>query len=384
MVVNDFYVSLRKTKIVNIDKDAHKLPPDWGPFKEFKVADYYCPNEWSNDGIFVSVKEGEPLWIDFQLNNACAVIPSVQQLNPITGESADLENGLKKDPKQNYLVLPDQKWLDGYAREGKVYQFVVTKHGESLAVNEFVLPVHMQDSHALGFAFFEPKQPPRPIREDRYPNNYNEISTNPMWFSPTHTPQNWVNATRKRGIYQSITKSVTVPEFTLPGGVGLNDSETCTAGGSGAGASGGIVCDFAEASEGPQAGPGAAGQAVGQSDELQGYSEENMTVIDQRHFASDVVDILESNTDAEVDDTDLDKASMGMGGRIEQNITTDNNTVEYYKEKHSAVLTIYMALPEQFEAIIKRGKRQDASREDRHLHSGDIGGVPVPLIKAEA
>lgn len=397
MISNDFYISLRKTKVVDIDKDAHKLPPDWGPFKEFKVADYYCPKEWSNDGIFVAVKEGEPLWIDFQLNNACAVIPSVQRLNPITGESADLENGLKKDPKQNYLVLPEQKWLDGYAKDGKVYQFMITKAGESLAVNEYVLPLHMQDSHALGFAFFEPKNPPKPIRErDMYPNHYcaTKISTkmtSPMWFSPTHTPENWKIASRKRSLqaggkpieYQAITKGVSICEYTLPRGTtkGLDT---------------GTVCDFASATDsmietsadaecmtmGDSAiAPIAAGGAAEACEEYstnEGYGE---TI-----EAGDVVDILDSRFDdqEEVDDTDLDKASMGMGGRIEQNITTDNNTVEYYKEKPSVILTVYMALPEQFEAIMKRGKRQDSSREDRHLHSGDVGGVPIPLIKAEA
>lgn len=417
MITNDFYISLRKTKVVDIDKDAHKLPPDWGPFKEFKVADYYCPKEWSNDGIFVSVKEGEPLWIDFQLNNSCAVIPSVQRLNPITGESADLENGLKKDPKQNYLVLPGQKWLDGYAKEGKVYQFVVTKAGESLAVNEYVLPVHMQDSHALGFAFFEPKNPPRPTR-GRDKNSITEIfaggmpggmsMAQPMWYSPLHTPQNWKTAAKRKlsGVLANITTKGTTTKGICGqssgtttcdfDGITTNDSDSLVAGTEGAKQrytqnrvadnyneiveAGGLVGGEA----GAAVGGGEAGAAVGGEEaaceetlcRTGGYSEDHI----------DVVDILDSrfaDQVEEVDDTDLDKASMGMGGRIEQNITTDNNTVEYYKEKPSAVLTVYMALPEQFDAIMERGKRQDSSREDRHVHSGDIGGVPVPLIKAE-
>ena len=108
---NNFFVSLRKTKIVNVDESAHCLPPDFGPFPEYKVADYFCPPEWSKDGIFVPVKEGEPLWIDLRDNPVCACIPSVQRVNPITGDPADLEHGLKKDPQQNYMILPKQLWI---------------------------------------------------------------------------------------------------------------------------------------------------------------------------------------------------------------------------------------------------------------------------------
>jgi hypothetical protein len=71
---------------------------------------------------------------------------------------------------------------------------------------------------------------------------------------------------------------------------------------------------------------------------------------------------------------------MGAGGRIFQEIVTDENTVEYYHEKPTGMLSIYLALPEQFEAIMKKGRKQDASRKDRHVHSGDVGGIPVPLI----
>ena len=46
-----------------------------------------------------------------------------------------------------------------------------------------------------------------------------------------------------------------------------------------------------------------------------------------------------------------------------------------------AVLTIYFCLPEQFEAIMTQGKRQDAQKEDKFINSGEVGGVQVPLVK---
>ena len=59
----------------------------------------------------------------------------------------------------------------------------------------------------------------------------------------------------------------------------------------------------------------------------------------------------------------------------------NENTVEYYTEKPAAVLTIYFCLPEQFNAIMERGERQDSQKKDKYIYSGEIGGVQVPIIK---
>ncbi len=191
MNLNGFNVSIRKTTVVDVSEESHSLPPDGGPFREFKVADYHCPDEWSQDGIFAEVDADEPLWFDFRGIVECACIPSIQRLNPITGEPANLNDGLSKDPKQNYLWLPNQLWIDGYVKDGKVYQFRVTKAGDGLAVNEFVLPEHMQDSHAIGFAFFAPKVARAPVTETNGWTYPAQVSLGPNWFSPMHTPQNW-------------------------------------------------------------------------------------------------------------------------------------------------------------------------------------------------
>ena len=97
--------------------------------------------------------------------------------------------------------------------------------------------------------------------------------------------------------------------------------------------------------------------------------------------ALDDVEVAEPETvDILEDRKDFDKASMGMGGRIKQRIETDNNTVDYYQEKPSAILTVYLALPEQFKAIMKKGKRQDSSKKDKFVNSGQVGKVQVPLV----
>lgn len=331
MKVNDFYVSIRHTTKVDINDKVHRLPPDHGPFKEYKVADYICPPEWSNDGYFIPVEEGQPLWIDFRGNGVCACILSVQRFNPISNEPANLQDGLKKDPRQNYLVLPNQPWVDGYTKDGKVYQFVVTKAGEGLAVNEFVLPKEMQDSHAIGLAFFLPKNAPsrnlsQPIDiiDGRIDRTSYQLA--PYWFSPLSGPNNWQINSKRAGI---IDYTYEIVDHT--------SSETAN-----------------------------VFSAIPSADGLS-YSANSMCHIGD-------IDMLENSIN------DLDKASMAAGGRIEQEIVTDPNTIEYYQEKPALVLPIYLALPALFKSIMDKGRRQDASKKDKYVHSGEIGGVQVPLL----
>ena len=370
MKSNGFQVRLRHTKITEIKEEADELPPDYGPMREYLVADYFCPENWSNDGVFIEAEEGMPFWIDFRGNGVCAVIPSIQRLNPVTHGPVDLESGLQKDPKQNYLLLPDQIWMDGFAKDGKVYQFMVTKEGVGLAVSEYVLPAHMQDSHALGFAFFAPKEMPpvqhnieyRPSNNDWYQWHWfdyqknrgywedNDMISNPIWFSPLHTAHNWKSANSDK-----------VTSYTPESGSALSRDPT-------------------RALTDPLVvGACGAAQQFTQSRVADNYNEvieSNEDIIDGR--VDTTAYCLASNED--IDHTQFDKASIGMGGRIEQKMEVDTNTVDFYKKEPSVVMPIYLALPAQFKAIMKKGLRQDASRKDDNVHSGEIGGVQVPLM----
>lgn len=364
MFQNGFYISIRQTDKREVSEDVHELPPDNGPFKEYRVADYPgCPAEWSKDGTFIPVHESQPLWFDFRGNIESACLASVQRVNPATGKTANIEGGLSKDPLQNYLKLPDQLWLDGYSKDGKVYQFVIVTEGKGEAVNEVLLPKNLQDSHAMGFAFFLPK--PRPKAEVYYQavtkgtgQSGQSGMSQPMWFSPAHTPQNWRNKTSsmsssaaKHGADLIIGSSGANARFTQNrvadnyNCVDPNDNYNCTS----------YDYDRAEALNG-------------------------MCGIDGDMDGDMFSGIVEEVIVEEVDTSHMDKASMGAGGRIGQDIVSDNNTVEYYQEKPAAILTVYLALPEMFETITKRGKRQDASHKDAYKTSGHIGGVAVPLV----
>jgi hypothetical protein len=342
---NGFFAEVIKTDVVSVDESSHRLPPHRGAYPEYKVADYFCPDEWSNDGVFIPVREGDPLWFNFQGNDECAILCAVQRINPATGEPADLEGGLSKDPSQNYLKMPEQMWLDGYAKEGKVYQFVVTKAGVGLAVNEYVLPKHMQDSHAIGFAFFAPKNPkPKPAVLPR------------SW---SYSPPYWKIGAKSKITTKGLSRGLSAGSTTM--GLDAFDAfDECV------GSAEIYCCDSIASNSSVHPAP-----AIDGSDGAANYnsSEEVETV--------DILAAQEANLN------DLDKASMGAGGRIIQSIVTDENTTDYYHEKRSALLTIYFALPEMYDAIMKKGKRQDASKKDKYKTSGHIGGVAVPLVIPE-
>ena len=351
MKQNGFFAEVIQTDIIDVDESSHQLPPHKGAYKELKVADYYCPEEWSNDGVFIPVKEGDPLWFDFRGNDECAILCAVQRINPVTGKPADLEAGLSKDPAQNYLRMPEQMWLDGYAKDGKVYQFVVTKAGIGLAVNEFLLPKHMQDSHAIGFAFFGPKNPkPKPI-----------YRSSPQFDSKVYCCSSFGNPVSK-GIGNPVSKGMSFG--SLGSGASWNDdfaSSRCCLDSGDSGDSGldygysslhAVTCDA----------PFIGAVSSGEVEEIE------------------TIDILAAQ---EANLNELDKASMGAGGRIVQSIFTDDNTTDYYHEKRSALLTIYFALPAMYEAIMKKGRRQDASKKDKYKTSGHIGGIAVPLITGD-
>jgi len=352
MLINGFKASIRKTTKVDIDTDVHNLPPDCGAFKEFQVSSWFCPKEWSKDGIFIPVSEGEPLWLDFRGNDSCTVIVSVQRINPITGKPANLEEGLKKDPEQNYLVLPDQLWLDGYSKEGKVYQFVVTKAGEGLAVNEYLLPKELQDSHAIGLAFYEPKVKPIPL----YPNlpaiypagieiNWEyKPQYHPTWISNSHTGDYSSDSSFGYPKHTNVLRGIKGSSFCSPAmncNINMNCSENSKIA----------------------------------TQNLNNSAEDCRSVESMQKNSYDILDKAEDTLEQ-----DLAKASMGAGGRIVQKINQDTNTVEFYKEKPSVIIPIYLALPEMFKTIMEKGERQDHTKEDKFINSAEIGNTFIPLI----
>jgi hypothetical protein len=125
-------VSFQRTLRVPDDGRAYPLPPGLGRLPLFQVKDYLdrVPPLWREQGgAFIPMYQREALWLGFHAAawKPNAVKIAVGSINAISGETSD--HLLKFDP-QNYLVCPDQPWLDGiHTGQGSVRQFVAMPLG---------------------------------------------------------------------------------------------------------------------------------------------------------------------------------------------------------------------------------------------------------------
>jgi hypothetical protein len=166
-----FSVSLQRTLRIPDDGRTYPLPPSLGTFPIHRVEDYSerVPSAWrERGGFFVPLYQREALWLQFDgapwKPNAVRV--GVGGVNAITGEP--WSEGLRADP-QNYIVCPDQPWLDGiHTAEGTVRQFVAVGLGMGDTVEEQLTGA--ATFGGLQLQAYEPKpgrfpdRPPRPTR----------------------------------------------------------------------------------------------------------------------------------------------------------------------------------------------------------------------------
>ncbi len=115
------------------------LPPGLGCFPLRHLDDYAkcLPEEWvRRGGVIMPMFQAEAMWLSFDGFNGYpfALKIATGKICTITGEN--WVNHLNADP-QDYLVLPEQPWLDGYCVEkGVIRQFVAMPLGEGYTVEE--------------------------------------------------------------------------------------------------------------------------------------------------------------------------------------------------------------------------------------------------------
>lgn len=132
--------SIRFLRTLRIPDDnrSYPLPPGLSPFPLDHVDDYAgrVPEDWRrHGGVFLPMHQAEAMWIDFDSGYPMAVKIAAGKINAVTGE--DWSNALSDDPTQDYVVLPDQPWLDGFfAGEGLIRQFVAMPLGEGFTAEE--------------------------------------------------------------------------------------------------------------------------------------------------------------------------------------------------------------------------------------------------------
>ncbi len=211
--------------------------PNLAPVKVYAVDEYpACPDNWEHGSdiagsYFVGLAEDGALWLDF---NECfdhthdvAVVLSVQGINPITGQTMVGDNPLRMEqyhkkcpihgtefkqdyfcddcgfswPGQNYVSTTGTPfgmfWLDGFRTpDGNVRQYIITAE-KMRGIAAQVMKNSEDRVFAIGVAFYlskdkkpeMPKGTPRPSQV--ISGGGGVTGTQPMFFSPMHTPQPW-------------------------------------------------------------------------------------------------------------------------------------------------------------------------------------------------
>lgn len=152
-----FSLTLQRTIRLPQDGREYPLTPSFGEFPVVAAAAFSdrLPKNWhAGDAFVVPIYEREALFLAFSAAEwkPNAVQVGVGGINAISGE------GWPAPPSaspQNYIVCPDQPWLDGiYALDGRVRQFVATGRGRGDTVAE---QLGGTEASALQIRVYEPQ-----------------------------------------------------------------------------------------------------------------------------------------------------------------------------------------------------------------------------------
>ncbi len=134
-----FDLEFQRTLRIPDDGNDYPLPPGLGRFPLRHVDDFAdrIPAPWrEHGGVMLPMFQSEAMWINFDspVGYPFLVKIAAGKINAVTGES--WEDVPHQDP-QDYLVIPDQPWLDGFCVEKDlIRQFVAAPLGSGYTVEE--------------------------------------------------------------------------------------------------------------------------------------------------------------------------------------------------------------------------------------------------------
>jgi hypothetical protein len=137
-------IEFQRTLRIPDDGKDYPLPPGFGTFPLRHLDDFAprVPEQWlARGGVVMPMHQAEAMWINFCGGGSfgghsypCAVKIATGKINAVTGEA--WVDHLNSGP-QDYVVLPNQPWLDGYCVEkGCIRQFVAMPLGGGYSVEE--------------------------------------------------------------------------------------------------------------------------------------------------------------------------------------------------------------------------------------------------------
>ena len=132
-------IEFQRTLRIPDDGTDYPLPPGLGRFPLRHLDDYAerLPEAWRRrGGVIAPMHQAEAMWLSFDGHDdyPFAVKVATGKICAITGE--EWTDHLNTGP-QDYLVLPEQPWLDGYCVEkGFIRQFVAMPLGGGYTAEE--------------------------------------------------------------------------------------------------------------------------------------------------------------------------------------------------------------------------------------------------------
>ncbi len=132
-------IEFQRTLRIPDDNREYPLPPGFGRFPLHHVDDYKTklPESWiKHGGIFFPMFQAEAMWINFHGDYPCAVKIATGKIDAISGAKWDGTINSNAE-EQDYVVIPEQPWLDGYCVDkGRIRQFVAMPLGEGFTAEE--------------------------------------------------------------------------------------------------------------------------------------------------------------------------------------------------------------------------------------------------------
>ncbi len=130
-------IEFQRTLRIPDDNREYPLPPGLGSFPLTHVDDYESsvPQKWmTHGGVFLPMYQSEAMWINFSGSYPMAIKVAAGKIDAISGEA--WKNEITENP-QDYLVVPEQPWLDGFnVDKGLIRQFVAMPLGEGYTAEE--------------------------------------------------------------------------------------------------------------------------------------------------------------------------------------------------------------------------------------------------------
>lgn len=146
----NFEISFQRTPRMPDDNKLHQLPGSLGSYDLFNVeacADRLPLNIREAGGVFLPMWQREAMWINFEVGNdqrptKYAIRVFLGRVNAVSGllMDEDQRNTDSPDQKQDYVVVPGQRWLDGICvAPGVVRQFVAMPCMALLFCNSYLI-----------------------------------------------------------------------------------------------------------------------------------------------------------------------------------------------------------------------------------------------------